>query len=64
MTSYEHDIGGKRMLTTDEIGDIEPRLARDDVAAGAWEPNSGHADGSTVANSFIRAARGRISTDM
>ncbi|MBN4064591.1 FAD-binding oxidoreductase [Dehalococcoides mccartyi] len=46
-----------RMLTNAEIGDIEPRLARENVAAGAWEPNSGHADGSTVANSFIAAAR-------
>ncbi len=46
-----------RMLTPNEISDIEPRLVREDVAAGAWEPNSGHADGSTVANSFIFAAR-------
>ncbi|NQW19785.1 MAG: FAD-binding oxidoreductase [Chloroflexi bacterium] len=46
-----------RYITVDEVGDIEPRLLRDDVAAGAWEPNSGHADGSTVANSFIAAAR-------
>ena len=46
-----------RMITPGEVGDIEPRLVRDDVTAGAWEPNSGHADGSTVANSFISAAR-------
>lgn len=46
-----------RMVTPDEVGDIEPRLVREDVVAGAWEPNSGHADGSTVANSFIGAAR-------
>jgi len=46
-----------RMITPDEVGDIEPRLVREDVDAGAWEPNSGHADGSTVANSFIAAAR-------
>ncbi len=46
-----------RMLTNAEVGDIEPRLARENVAAGAWEPNSGHADGSTVANSFVAAAR-------
>jgi sarcosine oxidase subunit beta len=46
-----------RMITPDEVGDIEPRLVREDVVAGAWEPNSGHADGSTVANSFIDAAR-------
>ncbi|MDP6667873.1 MAG: FAD-binding oxidoreductase [Dehalococcoidia bacterium] len=46
-----------RMITPDEVGAIEPRLARDDVAAGAWEPNSGHADGSSVANSFTAAAR-------
>jgi len=46
-----------RYISVDEVGEIEPRLVRDDVAAGAWEPNSGHADGSTVANSFIAAAR-------
>jgi glycine/D-amino acid oxidase-like deaminating enzyme len=46
-----------RYISVDEVGEIEPRLIRDDVAAGAWEPNSGHADGSTVANSFIAAAR-------
>jgi len=46
-----------RYISVDEVGEIEPRLVRDDVAAGAWEPNSGHADGSTVANSFIGAAR-------
>ncbi|MDA1280341.1 MAG: FAD-binding oxidoreductase [Chloroflexi bacterium] len=45
------------IITPDEVGDIEPRLAREDVVAGAWEPESGHADGSTVANSFIAAAR-------
>lgn len=46
-----------RYISIDEVGDIEPRLVRDDIAAGAWEPNSGHADGSTVANSFIAASR-------
>ena len=46
-----------RHISVDEVGEIEPRLVRDDVAAGAWEPESGHADGSTVANSFIAAAR-------
>jgi glycine/D-amino acid oxidase-like deaminating enzyme len=46
-----------RYISVDEVGEIEPRLVRDDVAAGAWEPNSGHADGSTVANSFIVAAK-------
>lgn len=46
-----------RNISVDEVGEIEPRLVRDDVAAGAWEPDSGHADGSTVANSFIAAAR-------
>ena len=46
-----------QMLNHAEITDIEPRLVLDGVAAGAWEPKSGHADGSTVANSFIAAAR-------
>ena len=46
-----------RYISRDEIGQIEPRLSIEDVAAGAWEPNSGYADGSTVANSFVAAAR-------
>ncbi len=46
-----------RFISKGEVTQIEPRLSIDDVAAGAWEPNSGHADGSTVANSFIAAAR-------
>ena len=46
-----------RFISKEEVSQIEPRLSIDDVAAGAWEPNSGHADGSTVANSFIAAAR-------
>ncbi|MDP7578928.1 MAG: FAD-binding oxidoreductase [SAR202 cluster bacterium] len=44
-------------ISANEVSQIEPRLSVEDVAAGAWEPNSGHADGSTVANSFVLAAR-------
>jgi glycine/D-amino acid oxidase-like deaminating enzyme len=33
-----------QMLNHVEITDVEPRLVLDGVAAGAWEPRSGHAD--------------------
>ncbi len=58
IVSMQKKLGiNARYITNDEVGEIEPRLRRDDIAAGAWEPDSGHADGSTVANSFAAAAR-------
>ncbi len=45
------------MLSLEEIAEIEPRLSLEGVAAGAWEPDSGHADGSGTANAFAEAAR-------
>ena len=45
------------MLSPEEISEIEPRLSLDGVAAGAWEPDSGHADGSGTASAFAQAAR-------
>ena len=45
------------MLSPEEISGIEPRISLDGVAAGTWEPDSGHADGSGVANAFADAAR-------
>jgi glycine/D-amino acid oxidase-like deaminating enzyme len=46
-----------RMLTPEEVLEIEPRLAVDDLVAGTWEPDSGHADGSSTALAFADAAR-------
>ena len=45
------------MLSLEEITDIEPRLSLNDAVAGCWEPDSGHADGSSTANAFAAAAR-------
>lgn len=44
-------------LTPEQVREIEPRLSLDGVAAGTWEPDSGHADGASTANSFANAAR-------
>lgn len=46
-----------RHLTADEVGALEPRLVRDDVAAAAWEPESGYADPVGVTVGYAAAAR-------
>ena len=45
------------ILSLEEIFEIEPRLSLEGVAAGTWEPDSGHADGSGTASAFADAAR-------
>ncbi|MCH8818307.1 MAG: FAD-binding oxidoreductase [Chloroflexi bacterium] len=45
------------MLSPEEISEIEPRLSLEGVAAGTWEPDSGHADGTGTASAFAQAAR-------
>jgi glycine/D-amino acid oxidase-like deaminating enzyme len=39
------------------IRGLDPRLNTDDVAAGAYEPDSGHADGYATSMAFAAAAR-------
>ncbi len=39
------------------VADLDPRLRTDDVGAGAYEPDSGYADGYATASSFAAAAR-------
>ena len=46
-----------RFIDTKEVGEIEPRLQRTDVAAGTYEPDSGFADGLSTAAGFADAAR-------
>lgn len=45
------------VLTADDVAALDPRLATDDVAGAAWEPDSGFADGYATAAGFASAAR-------
>jgi hypothetical protein len=46
-----------RLITPEEIREIEPRTRVEDFVGGAWEPDSGYADPSDTTSSFIRRAR-------
>jgi glycine/D-amino acid oxidase-like deaminating enzyme len=46
-----------RLLDRSAIRDLEPRLHLDDVGGGAYEPDSGYADGYATAAAFAAAAR-------
>jgi glycine/D-amino acid oxidase-like deaminating enzyme len=46
-----------RLVTPEEMREIEPRLRVDDFVAGCWEPDSGYADPSQTAQGFAGAAR-------
>jgi glycine/D-amino acid oxidase-like deaminating enzyme len=50
---------GVDTILVDSAGlrDIEPRMRTDDVAAGAYEPGSGYADGHATTAAFAAAAR-------
>jgi glycine/D-amino acid oxidase-like deaminating enzyme len=48
-----------RLITPDEIRELEPRLRTDDLVAGCYEPDSGYADPSQTAQGFAGAARDR-----
>ncbi|MGH7915195.1 MAG: NAD(P)/FAD-dependent oxidoreductase [Candidatus Binataceae bacterium] len=45
------------LLSPKEIGEIAPRVSTHDLAAGAWEPDSGYADPWDTTNAFMRRAR-------
>ncbi len=45
-----------RMITNDEIAEMEPTTNMEGIIAGCIEPTSGHADGSLTAHSFADAA--------
>lgn len=45
------------VLNRDEVGELEPRIFRDDVIAAAWEPQSGYADPALTTVAFADAAR-------
>jgi glycine/D-amino acid oxidase-like deaminating enzyme len=48
-----------QLVQPSELAEIEPRMARDDIGAAAWEPESGYADPHGTAASYAAAARRR-----
>jgi len=54
----QSDLGGNTMVVDREaIADLDARLRTDDVGIGAYEPDSGYADGYATATGFAAAAR-------
>lgn len=48
-----------RLVTPEEMGEIEPRVRVDDFVAGCYEPESGYADPSQTTQGLAGAARER-----
>ena len=46
-----------RLITRQELRDLEPDWAVDEVELAAYEPDSGYGDGAGVANDFLSRAR-------
>jgi sarcosine oxidase, subunit beta len=46
-----------RVVTREELAEIEPDWLVDDVPLAAWEPGSGYGDGAGVATDFLERAR-------
>jgi glycine/D-amino acid oxidase-like deaminating enzyme len=46
-----------RLISAQELAEIEPDWRVDDVRAAAYEPDSGYGDGSVTANDFLARAR-------
>ncbi len=58
VTEMQRRVGiDARFITAQEVGELQPRLQRDDIVAGAYEPESGFADGQSTATAFADAAR-------
>jgi sarcosine oxidase subunit beta len=58
VVAMQQRVGIKtKLISPEEIREIEKRVRVDDLVAGAWEPDSGYADPSDTTNSFIRRAR-------
>ena len=45
-----------RIITPEELKEMEPRINTEDIAGAAYEPKSGYADPVTTAQSFAKAA--------
>jgi len=46
-----------RLISREELSEIEPDWNVEDVASAAWEPGSGYGDGAGVATDFLSRAR-------
>jgi glycine/D-amino acid oxidase-like deaminating enzyme len=58
--ALQQSIGIKtRLVTPEEIREIEPRLRVDDFVAGCYEPESGYADPAQTTSGLAAAARER-----
>jgi sarcosine oxidase subunit beta len=58
--AMQRELGvNTRLVTGDELKQIEPDWYVDDIACAAYEPDSGYGDGAGVANGFLDAARTR-----
>ncbi len=54
----QHRLGiHSAVVTPTDIAGLDPRMNIDGVAGGAWEPESGFADGYATASGFAAAAR-------
>lgn len=47
----------ERILSPEELKELEPSLHTDDIGCGAYEPDGGYADPAMTANSYSLAAR-------
>lgn len=56
--AMQHDCGADaRIVTREEIRELEPHWNVDDIEIAAYEPGSGYGDGATVASDFLERAR-------
>jgi sarcosine oxidase subunit beta len=46
-----------RIISSEELGEIEPDWRLDDISCAAYEPDSGYGDGSVTANDFLARAK-------
>jgi sarcosine oxidase subunit beta len=59
----QQDIGiNTRLVTADEVANMAPYLAHDDLSVAAYEPDSGYADPTASTMSLMQAARQRGAT--
>jgi sarcosine oxidase, subunit beta len=57
--AMQHQLGvNVQLINRDELKELEPDWAVDEVEVAAYEPDSGYGDGASVANDFLSRARG------
>ena len=56
--AMQRDLGvNARLISKQELQELEPDWCVDDVSLAAYEPDSGYGDGAGVANDFLARAR-------